>query len=290
METTILSIILILVLFIILKLVVKDEFKLAKLVSGDYALNRRLKELLFERSVYAVVATDLYGNILMWNERSEKKFGYKEHEMIGKNIRMIIPERFRPLHDAAMKQYIETGESMIVNNDEGIEVIGLHRNGSEFPVHLKLISIDDHGFKTIGGFLRNITKEKEREAVLMASLELLSQGEKCANVATWNWNLLTRKVIVTDNFYHIFDIDKNRIVTSDMLMDYVYHEDRNQTAAIITQAIDNKEDYKTRYRRLLEDGSLRLIEIRGCLIFDEDNEVISIIGTIQTVEDGLGAT
>jgi PAS domain S-box-containing protein len=279
-ETVLLSLILFCILLLVFRLMIKDAFKF-KLFGSGYALNRHLKELLSEKSVYGVIATDLNGKILMFNERSCKKFGYKEHEMIGQNINKIIPERFG----------IDlTGESNLIDNDEGIEWVGLHKNGNEFPIHLKMISIDDNGFKSLGVFVRNITKDKTKENALVDKIKLLETGERCADMASWYWHLLgnEKKIVqVSDNFYKVFDIDETKIVTADVLMEKVYTKDSFNTALTINRAIEDKKDYKTTYRRLLDNGDLRLIEVRGCLIFNEENEVIAISGTIQKIKDGV---
>lgn len=290
MEIALLTLILFFVILLVLRLVFKDQLKFVKLSGAEYALNRRLKEILFEQTPYAVVATDQFGKVLMCNGRFHKKFGYAEEEMIGQSITKIIPERFRNAHELGMQHFRDTGESNLINNDNGMELFGLHKNGSEFPVHIKLILINDHGFKTIGGFIRNITVEKEKERILLDKIFLLERGESCAGIGSFNWNTLTKEVRVSKNFYRIFNLDEDDLVTSDMLMEMVYHKDRLNTALVITQAMEKGEDYKTTYRRMMRDGSLRLLEVRGCQIYDEDGEPIGITGTIQKLADGVDGT
>lgn len=293
MQVALLTLNLIALLYVAYRLDLRDKINWVRKVSGEYSVNRRQKELLFELTPYAVVSTDLYGKVLMCNERFHKKFGYKESEMIGQNIQKIIPERYRHVHELGMQHFRDTGEAKLVNNDEGIELMALHKNGTEFPVHLKLISIKDGAFKTIGAFLRNITKEKDKEKILISNLALLNAGETCMEIASWHWQLLNNQskiVDVTDNFYEVFNIDYGKAITADLLMQLVYPHDALETAMKINQAIENKQNYRTKYRRLMKDGSLRLIEVRGCLIFNEENEIIAISGTIQKLRDGVDGT
>lgn len=249
----------------------------------DYGVNLRLKTILFERTPYAVIATDEMGKILMWNTRAEVKFGWKQEEVLGKPITIIIPEEFRPMHELGMKAWRDTGTSRIIDNEDGVELMGQNKAGTKFPIHLKLISVNDKGFKTVGGFVRNITKEVEARTILMEDLDFTKETLQLAEIGGWDWSLDTGKVIIDDIAKKLFNVPKGDEVTAPMLVNLVLPRDQLKVAIAINRSREVKEDYVVYYRRLQADGSLIWIECHGYMILDNNDSVSHIRGTVRNV-------
>lgn len=246
-----------------------------------YERNLRLKSFLFDKTPYAVIATDPSGEIVLWNKTAQRKLGWTQEEVLRKNITIIIPDEYKAMHEAGMQRWRDTGESGLIDNETGIELMALHKNGHTFPIHLKLISINDDGFKTVGGYIRNITKEKEERRDVMARLVFLERTEKLADVGGWHWDTLTDVVTVTTNFRELFNVDDDEQITSKMLMDLVYPADQLELGMAIITAKETKSDYRVNYRRFQANGELALIECRGYIILDDDGEEKGIEGTIR---------
>lgn len=241
-------------------------------IDSKYALNLRLKALLFERTPYAAIATDMEDKILVWNGRAVKKFGYTQEQVLGQNISIIIPAEHK--------------EAYLLSHDidDGIELQAVHQDGHRFPVHVKLITINDDGFKTRGVYIRNIEKEKLKEQNILERILFLEKTEVFADVGGWHWDTLIDKVTVSTNFRRLFYIDEDEEVTSKMLMELIYPPDQLETGLTIVKAREEKKDYVTHYRRLQADGDLALIECKGFIILDEDGEESGIEGVIRKHE------
>src|SRR5438034_184775 len=81
------------------------------------------------------------GTISEWNERSAELFGWTRAEVVGRGLaEVIIPERYRPAHFEGLKRFLETGKAIYV--DRRIELSALRRSGAEFPVELRISSIE----------------------------------------------------------------------------------------------------------------------------------------------------
>src|SRR5256885_1924884 len=87
-------------------------------------------------AVDAIVLIDAHGRIEAFNPAAERLFGYSEAEVIGQNVNILMPAPYREEHDGYMSRYVLTGQKKIIGI--GREVIGLHRDGSVFPVHLSV--------------------------------------------------------------------------------------------------------------------------------------------------------
>ncbi len=137
----------------------------------------KLKETEHDRQVSksqieAVVHTVLDG-IVTINERgiidsvnpaTQRIFGYHDHEMIGCNVKMLMPEPYHSEHDGYLHNYMSTGEAKIIGI--GREVKGKRKDGSTFPIDLAVTEMSVGGGRAFVGILRDITERKAAEDAL----------------------------------------------------------------------------------------------------------------------------
>ena len=80
--------------------------------------------------------------MISWNRGAERIFGYTEAEVLGKPLSMLMPERFRPMHDAGIKRVVDGGVAASRLIGKTVEVVGLRKDGREFPLELSLATWD----------------------------------------------------------------------------------------------------------------------------------------------------
>ena len=112
----------------------------------------------------AIITADATGDIVTWNPTAERMFGWGEAEAVGQTLTLIIPERFHPEHDEGIDRVVATGETRIIGHT--VEVAGLHKDGSEFPVELSLETWLTDVERFFTGIIRDITERKEAEQAL----------------------------------------------------------------------------------------------------------------------------
>jgi PAS domain S-box-containing protein len=123
---------------------------------------------MLEAALDAVVTMDHRGRVIGWNHAAEATFGYRAHETIGKDMAdLIVPPSLRAAHRAGLARFLETDEPVIL--DRHLELTGMHKNGTEFPVELTITRIGLPGPATFTGYLRDITDRKRAEEELRAS-------------------------------------------------------------------------------------------------------------------------
>src|SRR5690606_35698883 len=83
-----------------------------------------------ETAVDGVILIDARARVLMFNPACERLFGYAAEEVIGQNVRMLMPAPYRAEHDEYIANYTETGVAKIIG--VGREVTGLRKDGSSF--------------------------------------------------------------------------------------------------------------------------------------------------------------
>ncbi len=99
------------------------------------ASEARFRDLL-ESAPDAILITDDQGEIQLVNAQAEQLFGYRREELIGQKIEMLIPERYRGAHVGHRQDYV--GEARTRPMGVGLELHGLRKDGSEFPVSIGL--------------------------------------------------------------------------------------------------------------------------------------------------------
>jgi PAS domain S-box-containing protein len=122
---------------------------------------RRLAEyearyrVLVDSAHSAVVVADENGTVVEWSVAAEEMFGWKKSEALGRNLTMIIPERFRAAHLAGMDR-IRTNDHTFGSRIIGkiSDLYGLHKEGNEFPIVLALSTWNTSGKRFFGAIMK----------------------------------------------------------------------------------------------------------------------------------------
>ncbi|MBF0307964.1 MAG: CHASE domain-containing protein [Magnetococcales bacterium] len=85
---------------------------------------------------HAIITINERGSILSCNPATEQLFGYSSRQLLGNNVKMLMPEPYHSAHDGYLSRYIATEEAHIIGMDR--EVVGLKADGSQFPLWLSV--------------------------------------------------------------------------------------------------------------------------------------------------------
>jgi len=158
---------------------------------GDVTI-RTLLESLAE----GVVVIDNTGTILLVNSRAGLMFGYAEKELVGKPHSVLIPDRFRKVHEEHEANYF--AEPGIRPMGQLLELSGLRSDGSEFPVEISLGFVKTTNGVLVMALVSDMTLRKLYESRLLESEELFHIQVECVkdhavfvldaegNVLNWN--------------------------------------------------------------------------------------------------------
>jgi PAS domain S-box-containing protein len=125
--------------------------------------------LLVETASDAIVSIDDKGMIVFANPAIATVFGYEPTEVMGKPLKLLMPEHMRKAHEGGFTRYLATGQRHI--NWQGTELTALRKNGEEFPVEISFGELIRDGHKIFTGFLRDISKRKQAEIALRAAMD-----------------------------------------------------------------------------------------------------------------------
>lgn len=117
----------------------------------------------------AILTMDEGGCILFANPAAESLFGYREAELLGVSLSLLMPERYRARHAEGLRRYLNTGERRL--DWSSIRLPGLRRDGREISLSISFGEYRDGDGRIFTGILRDISEETQREAGLRFLLE-----------------------------------------------------------------------------------------------------------------------
>jgi PAS domain S-box-containing protein len=145
---------------------------------GQFVARRRAEEnvrvsesrlrAMLEAALDAVVTMDARGRVTGWNHAAEATFGYTASEATGRDMaELIVPAALREAHRHGLARFLQTGLPVVL--DRRLELTGMRRDGTEFPVELTITRIALPGPPTFTGYLRDITARTKADQELRAS-------------------------------------------------------------------------------------------------------------------------
>ena len=136
----------------------------------------------------AMIVIDTSAIIQSFSSAAERLFGYSAKEIIGQNVKVLMPSPYRQDHDSYIKRYLDTGERRIIG--VGRVVVGERRDGSTFPMELSVGEMKLVNRRFFTGFIRDITERQETEArlqelqsELVQMSRLTAMGEMASTLA-----------------------------------------------------------------------------------------------------------
>ena len=124
---------------------------------------------IFESAVDGIIVIDGRGLIKAFNPAAERLFGYRTEEVLGHNVRLLMPGPDREQHDRYLANYLETGIPRIIGT--GREVRGRRKDGSTFPLHLSVGQMELDGQPAFTGILHDLSRRVAIEEALRKSEE-----------------------------------------------------------------------------------------------------------------------
>ncbi|MGI9426462.1 MAG: PAS domain-containing sensor histidine kinase [Hyphomicrobiaceae bacterium] len=122
--------------------------------------DKRLNAI-FDAAHFGMVTIDHSGIVEDFNRAAEQMFQYQSGEVVGQNVKMLMPEPYRGAHDGFLENYLKTGEKRIIGI--GREAVGLKKDGTKFPIHLTVSEVGLAERRIFTGMIEDISARVEAE-------------------------------------------------------------------------------------------------------------------------------
>jgi PAS domain S-box-containing protein len=232
----------------------------------------------------AVISADNKGNIIYINKSTERIFGYKKHELMGKPIYIIMPERYRKRYSEALSEFLKKGTGRL--HGKNTELGGRRKDGSEFPLELSLAAWETSSGYYFTGMIRDITRRKLAEEKLMKSEKQLRDAQHLAKLGSFEWDIPGSTVALSEELYNIYGITAGKFgVTFESFLKFVHPEEREFVHQNMLTASSLGKPFDIEYRIVRNDKEIRILQTRGEFISNDEGQIIKLLGVSRDVTE-----
>ncbi len=268
-------------------------FKGARGILIDVTAQRRMEEALRESEEYfkaiiqnssdIILIVDKLGTITYASPSIERFLGYEPDEVIGKRTLDLIVSEDKPKAIADFGRALLTKEVPIPNvfrirHKDGTERVleGIGKNLLDNPI--------------VAGFVmnvRDITERKRAEKALQESEGRLSEAQKMAQLGHWIWDIRTGNVEWSEEIFNIFRLDPKEFTPhiDSILALSPWPEDHKRDKELIRRAMEAHEKGTYEQRFLRPDNSIGYYHSTFQGKYDDGDNLISIVGTVQDITE-----
>jgi PAS domain S-box-containing protein len=165
---------------------------------------------LLESSPDAIVNIDDEGKIALVNSQTAELFGYERDELLGGSLELLLPDRFRGRYVAHRQEHL--ANTAIRPTGIGIDLVGRRKNGTEFPVEIRLSSIDTADGRLLTARVRDITDQSRAKEVRRRSEERFADLLESAPDAVVIIDERGSVVLVNQQTERLFGYDREEVV------------------------------------------------------------------------------
>ena len=267
----------------------RSTFCTFKDVSKEYLANEELKQTrlfndnLIETANVIIIGLNNDGTINLINPFAEKLTGYKKGEVLGKNwFDLFIP---KGKYDEVLNEFnllLKKGRPGRFENPI------VTKNGEERIISWSNNEIYNNKGGVIGtiSFGIDVTTNREMQAELNEKQHLLNESQKLAKIGNWTYNFASRKVIWSEEMYHIFGLDPSATIP------HVLDQSELVTPATAQKVqwhrkhlVETGESYEFEGVGIHSSGEQVSIHVKVKGVFSENGEVIGNYGTVQDITE-----
>lgn len=234
-------------------------------------------------AIDGIITINAKGIIVGVNNAVAVILGWQQDELIGENVKKIVPDALRSEHDGYLAKYVETRKAQIIG--VGQEVEAQHKNGSLVPVRLSIGHVLQGKEHYFVGFISDLTKRHKMEQALKSNeakfRSLISNipgiAYRCMDTQGWPMVYISDAVLeITGYPAADFELPAPKRFFSDL-----YHADDID----FIEKNAKPPTFAMEYRIVRKDGEIRWVFEHGNYITDEQNDAIWIDGFIMDVTE-----
>ena len=242
------------------------------------ASERRLLSIL-DNAVDAVVTIDEQGTIRSFNPAAEKLFGYTSEEVVGDNVKLLMPEPYHSEHDQYLGNYRRTGERKIIGTQR--EVSARHRDGNTFPIELAISETALGVSREFSAVIRDIADRKAVESEVEGLSQRLELALEAARIGIWDWDVENNDLHWDDRMYALYQgMAPGELGSAyETWLASVHPDDKQRCMDAVDMAFSGEAPYALEFRVCWPDGSIHWIKGNGRVFYNADGQPARILGT-----------
>ncbi|HEX6041148.1 PAS domain S-box protein [Longimicrobium sp.] len=190
----------------------------------------------------AIVSVDETQRIVHFNRGAEAVFGWKQHEIVGQPLNVLLPGYARDRHGEHVRRFAE-GPVVAKRMGERQEIFGVRKNGEEFPAEASISKLELGAQRLFTAVLRDVTDRKEAERALAQALEQAREATGAAQAA----------VRAREDVLHVVSHDLGNSLSAIVVNTTVLLKTLPPDAEDVRQRVSSVRDLARRMQRLRQD-------------------------------------
>lgn len=235
-------------------------------------------EAIFGAMPDALVVIDEYGKVQLFSAGAEKLFGYAAKEVLGQNVKMLMPSPYREAHDDYLSSYRETGVRKIIGL--GREVAGQRKDGSSFPMYLSVGEIRLEGARYFVGVTHDLTRLKLAEKRLLTLSAAVDQSPVAVMISNKDGCI----EYVNSCFTRLTGYEANEIIGKNPRILQSGHTSKEQHRRL-WEAIRSGEEWRGEIQDRKKNGELYWAQETITSLRDADGEITHYLAIQQDITE-----
>ena len=233
-----------------------------------------------ESAPVGVLIADSNGIHIEANKYAEEMLGYKPGELLNTHFTDLASKEMSNEVERHLNEVITIGNS-------ALQIQLKRKDGSLIWTTVNAVKLQDNFYMAM---IQDISELKNTEKALLSNEQQLIEAQHIAQIGSWELDLISNELKWSDEIYKMFGIDKKLCVLSlNVFLEIVHPEDRDFVSLAYSSSIENNIPYDIEHRLLLKDGIIKYVHERCETYYDDDNNPIRSIGTVQDITDSKKA-
>ncbi len=238
---------------------------------------------LLESSPDPIIVVDARGRIVAANQQTERVFGYQREELLNRPIGLLLPDRFRDVHAAWVRNFFLAPVARFMG--QAGELLARRKDGSEFPAEIGLGPFGSDEGVLVSCAVRNITDRLGLQESLRANEQRLSLALAAGHMGVWDLDMRSGECWRTLEHDHLFGYDEllPRWEFS-RFQAHVHPADRDATERAFSDSYRSGQ-LKIECRIVRTDQAVRWVRIDGEVVRDEHETPLHMQGVIHDITE-----
>lgn len=240
--------------------------------------------MLIEASPDGMIIINKKSDIILINQQVEKMFGYSREELQGRKVELLIPKRFAGQHPKHRDSFFKNPHIRPMGMN--LDLWGLRKDGSEFPLEIGLSPVDMGGKTAAIASIRDITTRKEQEKALLASEEKFRLAMEATEDGLWDWNMIRGHVYYSPSWCRMIGYEPHEVKADYTFWEScIYDQDRSATLAKLEAHLNGETPFfEAEHRLLTRDKQKKWVRGRGKIVsYSPEGVPQRMVGTMSDI-------